>query len=862
MPTVTHVAPTNQNFSQGDPNHSTSGRILSLALSADPTRIYAGSFCGVWRSDDSGQTFYQLVGPLTDTAGPGIFGGVYARHVYDLAASPNDPDLVLAAARDGQFNTNRDGIYRSLDGGHSWELALPVLTSSSYYGISQVLFAPDDPTLAYAALGYDGVAISQDGGKTWNTMFVGANVWHLAVAPSEGPGIRKVYACGDIPFTPNSNIFFSNDGGNTWKQDNGVSVINQSRANLATFQSGCGGSAVGAFGGQTGLNNTSASQIMAVEPGNPAKVYLATVGGAFGPSYYNNQGVPPDGTEANTTCARLADEGSLWYGDFSNFANTGSAQWMDLPGPPIYSGGGDTPSGNVFVITKQTSSGFQVFFSDMSHVHVSQGFPGNFNSWHRLGGEDISQAHKDGSNSNVSTIHADPHAVVLSPDLEITLQPATGVSSPYNVNSELDQYIGGTIWIANDGGVFFSLDGGQHWKRPDGLETLDPINVAGLYGIGNAPAIYFGCGDNSDFCSLNGGQQWLTPITPCGDCDGWFADEADASRVLELSPRANAGGVKGSVNIVKSGSGSHYPDPSNSGQNNFIVAPRRIKQSDGSVPPYPVSDLVLRGYRPIIRTLPTETPLPDGDYVFIHSADGMTRRVVRTTKLSSIGSLNDWTDTSKVQLIGTILPDDGTGKEPVVQAAGGHADPTFYVADFKGHLFKWIDAAQTWTQIVPGGPPGRASTGCIRFFVDPYQPQIIYLVDPSGILISLDGGNTWQPETNLSNAVSGNGKIITASSSVIYDMVFTRSEPYTHFAFGDAGVFGTVDGFFWTTLWDAIAVPGRPESGFFDPYTNPFDRALYVGFEGRSILRLGALPDPWTNGPPWDDMMTYAAIVD
>jgi hypothetical protein len=75
MPTVTHVAPTNQNFSQGDHNHCTSGRILSLALSADPTRIYAGSFCGVWRSDDSNQTFYQLVGPLTDKAGQAFLAG-------------------------------------------------------------------------------------------------------------------------------------------------------------------------------------------------------------------------------------------------------------------------------------------------------------------------------------------------------------------------------------------------------------------------------------------------------------------------------------------------------------------------------------------------------------------------------------------------------------------------------------------------------------------------------------------------------------------------------------------------------------------------------------------------------------------
>src|SRR5215472_1514714 len=158
MTTITRVAPTNSTFPQDDVQHCTSGRILSLALSADPSRIYAGSFAGVWRSDDSGQTFYQLIGPLTDTAGPGIFGGVYAPHIFDLAASPVDANLVLAAARDGQFTTNRDGIYRSADGGHSWELVLQVNTAPSL-GVSQVLFAPDDPNLVYAERGIHQVGI-------------------------------------------------------------------------------------------------------------------------------------------------------------------------------------------------------------------------------------------------------------------------------------------------------------------------------------------------------------------------------------------------------------------------------------------------------------------------------------------------------------------------------------------------------------------------------------------------------------------------------------------------------------------------------------------------------------------------------
>jgi hypothetical protein len=404
----TSLTPNNSTF-QTSLNHSTSGRILSIALSADPNRIYAGSVAGFWRSNDAGLTFGQLTGPLTDTAGPGIFGVVYAPHIFDLAASPTDPNLVLAAARDGQFVISRDGIYRTSDGGLSWEL---VLVSST---VSQILFAPDDPSLVYAALGFGGVARSTDAGKTWTLHAVGGNAWHVAVAPLEGPGVRKVYAAGD------SAIFFSPDGGNTWSVDNGVSTINTARSKLAVFQQGTCKSTgpVNGFGGMSATNSGSNAQTLAVEPGNPAKVYLATEGGAFGPCFYD--GNIADGTLVNTDCKRLAGEGSLWYGDFSQFGTTKAAQWVQLPGPPVYSGGGDTQAGTC-VITKSTNSGFLVFFSDMGHVHVSQGVP-TAKSWHRLGGEDIPQARKDGKNRNVMVVHADPHGLIFTPDFEITPAP-------------------------------------------------------------------------------------------------------------------------------------------------------------------------------------------------------------------------------------------------------------------------------------------------------------------------------------------------------------------------------------------------------------------------------------------------------
>ena len=411
----------------------------------------------------------------------------------------------MAVAIGGQFVVSRDGIYRTEDGGHAWEL---VLRSPS---ASQVVFAPDDPLLVYAALGFDGVGVSHDAGKTWTVTFVGGNAWHVAAGPQEGGGRRRVYAAGD------SQIWHSSNGGTTWSMDAGAATILAARQTVSDFWIACltaagvpNPSGIGGFAGRTTEGSGSAAQILAVEPGNPAKVFLATTGGANGPSYYNRGGNPPDGTPCNTDCARLADEASLWHGDFSQFDTTGMAQWEQLPGPPVYTGV-TTPSGATYVIAKATSTGFLLFFADKSHVHVAASTPTAAALWHRLEGKDVSATAQDGQHGNILFVHVDPHALTVTPDFEITLQPASGPPPPYDQNSVLAQHVGGTIWMANDGGVYWSDDGGQSWQRPVGLETLDPVNIAGLFGLGDAPALYFGCGDNDDFFSRDGGQRGRTP---------------------------------------------------------------------------------------------------------------------------------------------------------------------------------------------------------------------------------------------------------------------------------------------------------------------------------------------------------------
>jgi len=518
--------------------------------------------------------------------------------------------------------------------------------------------------------------------------------------------------------------------------------------------------------------------------------------------------------------------------------------------------GTTTPSGVVFVATKPTSSGFLVFFSDSSHVHVSAGVP-TANSWHRIDGEDASVAHKVGRHSNLVFMHVDPHGIAFTPDFEITTKPSE-LDPPFNTNSELDQFISGTLWTANDGGVNWTEDGGRDknsWNWPAGLETLDPVNIAGLFGLGDKPALYFGSGDNNDFFSRDGGVSWQDPGSGCGDCDAWFSDVAQANRVILFLPRQDIG----VIGVIRSTSSSKYPDARN-GPKIFPPSTRRISTDPTPhLVPYASSGFVLRGYRPVIKTLATEAPLPDGDYVFIDQAlDTGIRTLLRTTSISSITQVSDWADPAKATPIGPVLPMN----VDIAQVSGGHFAPVFYVGDASGNVYKLDPTKTKWNQIVPNQVAvGTSVFGALRWFVDPYDPKGIYVLDFQGMKVSADGGNTWFFDTSMTNAITAGGKL-TISKSLLQDMQFSRGERQTRFAMGTAGVLCTMDfGIFWFPVLNSIALPGRPESGFFDPLSDQTDRAIYVECEGRSVLRVGGLPDlpPFQPQQPLD-LMEFAAL--
>ncbi len=201
--------------------------IGSIAVAdSDPNVIYAGTgeACirgnisfgdGVYKSTDAGKTWANI--GLKDT-----------RHIGKVIVHPANPDVILVAALGHAYGTNTErGIFRTRDGGKSWE---KVLYLDERTGGIDVVFDPRNPHLLFAAMweGYrtpwtlnsggekDGLYRSGDDGTTWkriegNGMPEGP-LGRIGVGVS-GADSNVVYALIEAK---KGGLYRSDDGGTNW----------------------------------------------------------------------------------------------------------------------------------------------------------------------------------------------------------------------------------------------------------------------------------------------------------------------------------------------------------------------------------------------------------------------------------------------------------------------------------------------------------------------------------------------------------------------------------------------------------------------------------------------------------------------
>ena len=213
------------------------GSIGSVSVSkSDPNVIYVGggevtlrgnvsSGYGLWKSVDAGKTW--------------TFSGLpKSRHIPRIIIHPDNPDVVYAAVLGNIYKPTSDrGVYKSTNGGKSWE---KVLFSNADSGAVELVMDPTNPRILYAStwrVNRTPYSLNSggEGSALWKSTDEGQNWEEVSLNDGFAPGILGIIGVAVSPVNPQKvwaivenkekgGVYHSQDGGASWKH------INDSRA--------------------------------------------------------------------------------------------------------------------------------------------------------------------------------------------------------------------------------------------------------------------------------------------------------------------------------------------------------------------------------------------------------------------------------------------------------------------------------------------------------------------------------------------------------------------------------------------------------------------------------------------------------
>ncbi|MEO0438855.1 MAG: glycosyl hydrolase, partial [Pseudomonadota bacterium] len=179
---------------------------------------------GLWKSTDAGRSFTFM-------------GLAAAGQIAKIEVHPKNPDIAWVAVQGQIWSPNKErGVYRTIDGGETWE---QVLKANADTGATDLSLDPTNPRILYASMWHHGrkpwfiksggegggIYKSTDGGDSWNKLSGGLPelVGKIGIDVSDSQPSR-IYALIEAEYGL-GGLWRSDDFGESWEHINPHRVL-------------------------------------------------------------------------------------------------------------------------------------------------------------------------------------------------------------------------------------------------------------------------------------------------------------------------------------------------------------------------------------------------------------------------------------------------------------------------------------------------------------------------------------------------------------------------------------------------------------------------------------------------------------
>ena len=271
------------------------GTVRSLAIDPrDPDRIFLGTSAGnLYLSTDKGASWSRFARP-----------GNSAEMVLDhIVIDPADPRNIFVAAWNAQLPSSDGELYRSKDGGKSWEI-VPDLHGKSLRALS--IAASDPKILVVGAL--DGIYRSRNGGHDWER-----------ISPENHAEIKNVESVAIDPVNP--DVIYAGTWHLPWKTEDGGKTWHSIKKGV--------------------IDDSDVFSIV-IDPSQPANLFISACSGIYrsesaGEMFRKMQGIPYSARRTRMLQMDPTDHNVVYAGTTEGLWKTtdAGATWKRMTGSNI-----------------------------------------------------------------------------------------------------------------------------------------------------------------------------------------------------------------------------------------------------------------------------------------------------------------------------------------------------------------------------------------------------------------------------------------------------------------------------------------------------------------------------------------------